>query len=68
MKHMVMNGEGAFFIILSLLVVLAFLHFSVFCDISFYSSYHPMGVGSLGVILIVHIWWKFNVVYFKYGS
>ena len=29
-KHVVMNGEGAFFIILSLLVVLAFLCFSIF--------------------------------------
>ena len=29
-KHVVMNGEGAFFIFLSLLVVLAFLCFSIF--------------------------------------
>ena len=68
MKHVVMNWDRAFFVVLSLLVVLAFLHFSIFCDISFYSIYHSTGVCSLGVVLTVHIWKEFNVVNSKYGG
>ena len=59
-----MNWEGTFFIILSLLAVLAF---SILCKVSFYGVYLSMEVDYLGVVLIVHIWQEFNLVNSKYG-
>ena len=57
--------EGGLFCSFIPLIVLVFVYF---CDVLFYGIYHSMGVGSLGVVLVVHTMWEFNIVNSKFSG